>query len=1108
MTTHNTTTFSKTLIATLTILLFIGFSAAAAGTVTPDTDYIQIGDSASFTIGDSDDPSSEVVGFTSSTESEVTGVTETFTGDSSTATFNVGNTPIADTNNDGTIAGDEVTATADGSSATVSSVNPQTGDVTLNSQPADGATVEITYDHYPEANTGVDISSGSTTTSISTASSDSSETLHVSDTDTVTAHYWDSSEGVYQTGQMTVDDSNPTATFNSVDYSSDSSATSGETVTINYDATDTTSIESATARILDGDSGTLVEDTSATTGSGSSTTLTIPSSTADGDYTVEVVATDSAGNQDTDSTGTVTVDDYVESGTLSVDNDPVQSSESIQISGTVTGTADDITFQLDDGTNTEKVTKSISNTGFSTEIDLSSLSTVAPEEGSVTLNAEQESSYSSADDTTTFTVDNTNPSINSISEGDYVTTSTPTFTITLDGVNDGSNGLSAIDTANTDVTLTDGEGNSQTLSAFGADSPLSVQNNNEIQVDVSNADASSLAEGTLNVQVSAQDNAGNSNTDSQDAFTVDTVAPSISGFSVDNPSGQLAEVSFDSDELISTIDVSGDGNAPLAQSEFTESGDAESGFTYTATLSDNSDGTFSATLDTAEDAAGNNGASSQSDSTTVDTTAPTLDSSDDGTTKTSSTPSFTFTVSDATTSVDESTLDLKIADSNAEDGAEFDQDNYGTGSGVQYDGGTFTVDVSNLENSPSVEDGSVTVTFAVDDTEGNSLAGETFGFTVDTEAPSIASAETTSTNTVEVTLSDDTSNVDTGTIEAGDFQVNGNSVTISSSFPGSNSDSVTGTLKLSEGSFSTGATPDVSIVSGSSGISDVPGNTVNSQTFEGTTDGVAPVVSEFEVEEGSRKASVMFSEDVNAGEESPISAGDLSYTDNSGSSQGISSVSHIAGTDQVTVVLKEQVSEAMESDSVDVNTGESLQDLAGNSGDSSSVTATDNRDQISLTEGWNLLSTPQLQAESTSELLSGVEYSGSPLTYDDGQWVESASEMSLDEMDAVYINSDKPQEIELDRDTGVQNTPQDEVLETGWNLVGPSLNVEGESELNANIDVAFNGGDIGDDDSKGITNVVSPIGNWDQKKAEGFGSQKVEAFRGYWVFSKSQEVIS
>jgi hypothetical protein len=94
-------------------------------------------------------------------------------------------------------------------------------------------------------------------------------------------------------------------------------------------------------------------------------------------------------------------------------------------------------------------------------------------------------------------------------------------------------------------------------------------------------------------------------------------APSISNFDV-FASGQDVDVSFDSDEQLSTISValSGDASGTLTESDFTESGSGGA-YTYTAAVSDGQDGTFTATLNTAEDSAGNDGANSQSDSVTV-----------------------------------------------------------------------------------------------------------------------------------------------------------------------------------------------------------------------------------------------------------------------------------------------------------------------------------------------------------------------------------------------------------------------------------------------------------------------------------------------------------
>lgn len=99
-------------------------------------------------------------------------------------------------------------------------------------------------------------------------------------------------------------------------------------------------------------------------------------------------------------------------------------------------------------------------------------------------------------------------------------------------------------------------------------------------------------------------------------------APSISSFSVTNPSGQDVTVSFDSDTQLSTISatISGAESATLTESDFSESGSGP--YTYEATYSGSSDGTYTATLDTATDGAGNDGASGESDSVTVDTYTP------------------------------------------------------------------------------------------------------------------------------------------------------------------------------------------------------------------------------------------------------------------------------------------------------------------------------------------------------------------------------------------------------------------------------------------------------------------------------------------------------
>jgi hypothetical protein len=126
----------------------------------------------------------------------------------------------------------------------------------------------------------------------------------------------------------------------------------------------------------------------------------------------------------------------------------------------------------------------------------------------------------------------------------------------------------------------------------------------------------------------AEDADGNDGATGQsDTVTVDTTTPSISSFSASNPSSQDVMVSFDSDEQLSTISVSISGaeTATLTRADFTETSSG-SGYTYEATYSGSTDGDYTATLDTAEDADGNDGATGQSDTVSVDTTAPSISS--------------------------------------------------------------------------------------------------------------------------------------------------------------------------------------------------------------------------------------------------------------------------------------------------------------------------------------------------------------------------------------------------------------------------------------------------------------------------------------------------
>jgi len=127
---------------------------------------------------------------------------------------------------------------------------------------------------------------------------------------------------------------------------------------------------------------------------------------------------------------------------------------------------------------------------------------------------------------------------------------------------------------------------------------------------------------TLNTADDFADNDGASG--QSESVTVDTIAPTISDFSVTNPSSQNVSVAFNATEQLSTITVSISGaeSTILDGRNFAETGSGP--YNYTAVYEGDSDGIYTATLNTANDSVDNDGASDQSESVTVDTTPPTI----------------------------------------------------------------------------------------------------------------------------------------------------------------------------------------------------------------------------------------------------------------------------------------------------------------------------------------------------------------------------------------------------------------------------------------------------------------------------------------------------
>lgn len=108
-----------------------------------------------------------------------------------------------------------------------------------------------------------------------------------------------------------------------------------------------------------------------------------------------------------------------------------------------------------------------------------------------------------------------------------------------------------------------------------------------------------------------------------DDTSSDTTAPSVSGFSLATPSDQTLRTSFDSTEQLDTIqvDITGAAETTLSTAAFSETATEDGTYTYEATYAAGADGTFTATLVQAADGAGNDGASDESVTVTIDTSS-------------------------------------------------------------------------------------------------------------------------------------------------------------------------------------------------------------------------------------------------------------------------------------------------------------------------------------------------------------------------------------------------------------------------------------------------------------------------------------------------------
>jgi hypothetical protein len=307
---------------------------------------------------------------------------------------------------------------------------------------------------------------------------------------------------------------------------------------------------------------------------------------------------------------------------------------------------------------------------------------------------------------------------------------------------------------------------------------------------------------TATIQV-AKDPQGNDGANGQnDTVTVDTIPPTISNFTATNPQFQDVEVSFDSDKQLGEksgdidVAISGVESASLKEGDFTETGTGP--YTYTATYDGNTDGEYTATLNSAKDPDGNDGASSQSDTITVDTVAPTISNvtlQNDG----SDNLDLSFDSSETLSS-----LSITVDGPNATDVYSFNLSDF------TESGGTYT-----LSTTQSYNDGVGTYTAIVDsavDSSGNNGAnGESDTYQLlDSTAPTIYNFGSTNPQNQDIEVSFDSdkqlgnstgditvsiSGAETGTLNRGDFTETGNApYTYTGTYVGSTDGDYTTTL--------------------------------------------------------------------------------------------------------------------------------------------------------------------------------------------------------------------------------------------------------------------------------------------------------------------------
>jgi len=270
----------------------------------------------------------------------------------------------------------------------------------------------------------------------------------------------------------------------------------------------------------------------------------------DGNITVSAVATDAAGNASTLGTTTFTLDTKAPTApTLALGtgvSNGATSAEATQSGGVVTLNAESgssVLVTFTDGTNT--VTKTVTGTGASQAVTLSSTEVGQLQQGNITVSAvaTDVAGNASSASTTTFKLDTAAPATPTLTLGTGVSGGATSAEATQAG---GVVTLNAESGSSVLVTFTDASGNTVTKTVTGTGAPQAVT---LTSTDIGTG-TGKLQNGTITVSAVATDVAGNASNAGTTTFSLDTVAPAAIDLNSTVGSTQTTESQY-----YKTIDV-------------------------------------------------------------------------------------------------------------------------------------------------------------------------------------------------------------------------------------------------------------------------------------------------------------------------------------------------------------------------------------------------------------------------------------------------------------------------------------------------------------------------------------------------------------------------